>query len=128
MKLSSTIPKVRPGRHIIMRSLKTRFLEEHDRCVGHFNLIFSGNKIGYELFLETDDAEQQFKYYKCTTNMVGTIFAASVGGACALAIISGAIGLYIFDKYLKRKEVLDHEAEGNFHNCLHMTIILLGIK
>ena len=122
MKLSSTIPKVRPGRHVIMHCLKTRFLEEHDRCVGHFNLIFSGNKIGYELFLETDDAEQQFKYYKCTTNMVGTIFAASVGGACALAIISGAIGLYIFDKYLKRKEVLDHEAEGNFHNCQKIRI------
>ena len=101
---------------------KNTFLEEHDRCVGHFNLIFSGNKIGYEVFLETDDAEQQFKYYKCTTNMVGTIFAASVGGACALAIISGAIGLYIFDKYLKRKEVLDHEAEGNFHNCQKIRI------
>ena len=48
--------------------------------------------------------------------MVGTIFAASVGGACALAIISGAIGLYCFDKYLKKKEVKDHEKEGKFQN------------
>ena len=95
---------------------KLVFQGEHDRCVGHFNLIFSSNKIGYELFLETDDADQQFKYYKCTTNMVGTIFAASVGGACALAIISGAIGLYLFDKYLKKKEVKDHEKEGKFQN------------
>ena len=66
--------------------------------------------------METDDADQQFKYYKCTTNMVGTIFAASVGGACVLAIISGAIGLYFFDRYLKRKEVKDHEKEGTFQN------------
>ena len=46
--------------------------------------------------------------------MVGTIFAASVGGACALAIISGAIGLYLFDRYLKKKEVKDHDKEGKF--------------
>jgi hypothetical protein len=83
--------------------------EKHDRCVGHFNLIFSGNKIGYELFLETDDPDQKFKYYKCTTNMAGTIVMASVSTACALAIIISAIGLYCFDKYLKRKEVTDHE-------------------
>ena len=109
-------PKGKAGLSIMRRQEKPVILGEHDRCVGHFNLIFSSNKIGYELFLETDDADQQFKYYKCTTNMVGTIFAASVGGACALAIISGAIGLYCFDKYLKKKEVKDHEKEGKFQN------------
>ena len=41
--------------------------------------------------------------------------AATVGGACALAIIVGAIGLYLFDRYLKKKEVRDHEKEGMFH-------------
>ena len=54
--------------------------------------------------------------------MVGTIFAASVGGACALAIISGAIGLYCFDKYLKKKEVKDHYKEGKSQNYQKMRI------
>ena len=95
-------------------------LEQHDRCVGHFNLVFSSNKVGYELFLETDDKEQKFKYYKCTSNMAGPIIAGVVGGSCALAIITGAIGLYLFDKYLKKKEVRDHEKEGMFQYSILM--------
>ena len=46
--------------------------------------------------------------------MAGPIIAGVVGGSCALAIITGAIGLYLFDKYLKKKEVRDHEKEGMF--------------
>ena len=74
----------------------------------------------YELFLETDDPEQKFKYYKCTTNNIGVIMAATVGGVCALSIIIGAIGLYLFDRYLKKKEVRDHEKEGMFQNYLEI--------
>ena len=96
-----------------------------DGCKGAFTIDLTGSSsLEALLFIRTTN-DQEFKYFECYKNIVPMALAATVGSVCGVTIIGsvdfvhqvvkffsvGAISIYLFDRYLKKKEVREHEKQ-----------------